>query len=80
MPEVPHPLENQRLGCGRVEIRAMPALLSPGTHYLERAVLPPFAVDRRPAPVRRDSVPLRGLPMQFRELPALQGALFLAQE
>jgi hypothetical protein len=35
MPAMPHALANQCLGVGRMEIRALPALLSPGIDYLE---------------------------------------------
>jgi hypothetical protein len=80
MPQVPGPVGDQRLGFRRLEICAMPALLSPGAHHLERTVLSPATLDRLSAQVRRHSVPLRGLPVQFRELQALQGTLFLAEE
>ena len=75
LPAVPRTLGNQRVGLRRLEIRALPALLSPGSDHLERAVLSPAAMDRDPAEVRRHSLSLRRLPLQFRQLPALQRAV-----
>jgi len=67
------------MGCWRLEICALPALLSAGSDHLERAVLSSAIVDAFPAAHGRDSVSLRGVPVQFCEFPPLQGALFLAQ-
>jgi hypothetical protein len=60
---MPCALANQRMGIGRLEIRALPALLSPGVDYLECAVLSPAPLDHLDAPDRRDALSLRGLPL-----------------
>ena len=79
MPQMPRAMAYQRMGVGRVEIRALPALLSPGTDHLERAILSPAPLDHPDAPDRRDALSLRGLPLQFRKFPAVQGKIFLAE-
>jgi hypothetical protein len=61
-----------------MEIRALPPLLPPGTHHVERAILQPQALDNAASAARRHTLPLRGLPLQFRQLPPLQGTLQLA--
>jgi hypothetical protein len=73
LPEVPRPLENQRMGGRSLEIRPLPALLSPGFEHLERTILSPAALDRDPAALWRDPLSMSGLPLQFRKLPRVQG-------
>jgi hypothetical protein len=75
---MPYALANRRVEVGRLEIRALPALLSPGADHLERAILSSEALDHLNAPDRCDAVPLRGLPLQLRKFPAVQGKVFLA--
>ena len=79
MPSMPLALAHKRVGGGRMEIRALPALLSSGTSHLERAILSPATVDHDVASSGRNALSLRGLPVQFRELPPVQGKVFLAQ-
>ena len=67
------------MGRWGLEIRPLPALLSPGIKHLERAILSPSAVDRHPAAHGRDALPLRGVPLQFRQLPAVQGKILVAE-
>src|SRR6185295_16838079 len=67
-------------GCRRLEICPLPALLSPGARYLERAVLPAAVNHEVHAASGSDSLSLRSLPLQFCQLPAVQGTLFVAQE
>jgi len=55
----------------RLEVRPLPALLPPGTSYVERAVLPSPAADTHDATPRRHPLPLRLLPLQLRKLPPL---------
>jgi len=80
MQEMPGPLGNQRLGIRRLEICALPAMLPPGADHLERAVLPPTALDGPSVARRRHTLSLRRLPLQLRELPPVQGAAFVAEE
>lgn len=75
---MPQSLENQRVGRGSVEIRALSPLLSSGIDHLERAVLPSTALDGHYAPLRRDAVPMPRVPLQFRQFPSLQGETQLA--
>src|SRR5580700_8776839 len=79
LPALPRTLGDQRMGLRRLEIRALPALLSPGTDDLEPAILSPAALDHAPPEPRRNSVPLRRLPVQLRELPRMQGEIFMAE-
>jgi hypothetical protein len=76
---MPHALAYGGLEVRRLEIRALPALLSPGADHLERTILSPAPLDRLDAPDRCDPVSLRGLSLQFRKFPAVQGKVFLAQ-
>jgi len=51
------------MGGGSLEICPLSPLLSSGIDYLERTVLSSAALDGDDAPLRRHSVPLRGLPL-----------------
>jgi hypothetical protein len=79
LPAVPQPLEDQRVGGGRLEICPLPPLLSPGTDHLERTVLSSAALDGDYAPLRRHSVPLPVVPLQLREFSPVQGKAQLAR-
>lgn len=68
---MPDALEDQRLGRRRLEICPVSALLPAGFEYLERAVLSSSTVDDYPAALRRDSLPVSGVPVQFREFSRL---------
>ena len=70
---MPNSLENKRMGGRSLEICPLSPLLPPGFEHLERAVLSSASLDRYPAAVRRDTLPLPCLPMQFREFPGVQG-------
>ena len=72
-------MEHQRLGSRRLEIRSLPALLPAGTDYLERAVLPPAAVDRDIVALRSYALSMLILPLQFRQLSWVQGAVYVAE-
>jgi len=61
-----------------MEIRALPALLPPGTDRLERAVLSSAGLDHGLAAHGSDAVSLRSLPLQFRQFPAVQGEILVA--
>jgi hypothetical protein len=63
MPAVPQALEDQRMGGGSLEIRPLPALLSPGIDHLERTILSSATLDRDHAALRRHSVPLPFMPL-----------------
>jgi hypothetical protein len=78
LPALPRALVYQCVGRQRVEIRALPAMLSPGIIHLERAILSRSAVDHLDAPLGRYSLPLPSMPLQFRGLPGLQRAPVLA--
>jgi hypothetical protein len=80
LPAVPNTLGNQRPVGWSLEIRALPALLSPGTDHLERTLLSSAALDHPAAEIGCDSVSVRFVPMQLRELPALQGEVFVAED
>jgi len=60
---MPHPLANERVGGWSLEIRPLPALLSPGFEHLERTVLSSSALDDPAIALWRDSLSLRGLPL-----------------
>lgn len=77
LPTLQHALGNQCLGRRRLEIRALPQVLPSGTDYLERAILQPVVVDYLEAPVGRNTVPLRGVPVQFCQFQEVQGKVFL---
>jgi len=79
LPPLPEPVENQRVGRRSLEIRALSAMLPPGSDDVERAVLSRAALDRDDAARRGHSLPVRGVPLQFRELPSVQGETELAQ-
>ncbi len=66
---MPHALEDQRVGEWSLEIRSLSALLSPGFEHLERAILSPAPLDCDPAALRRYSLSLSGVPLQFRQFP-----------
>jgi hypothetical protein len=51
------------MGGGSLEIRPLPALLSPGIDHLERTILSSAALDGDHAALRRDSVPLPVMPL-----------------
>jgi hypothetical protein len=70
---MPDALEDQRLGRWSLEICPLSPVLSPGFEHLERAILSSSALDRDPAALWRDSLPLSRLPMQFRQFSGLQG-------
>ena len=78
LPALPQPLDNQRMGGGSLEIRPLPALLSPGTDHLERTVLSSTALDCDYATLRRHALPLPGMPLQFRKFSPVQGKAQLA--
>ena len=59
-------MEDERVDPGEVEIRALSALLRAGTHHLELAVLSSAVEDASGAADRRNTIPLRGLPLQLR--------------
>jgi hypothetical protein len=80
LPAVPNALGNQRPVGGSLEIRALPALLSPGVDHLERPLLPSAALDDPAAEIGCDSVPMRVMPLQLCELSALQRKVFVAEE
>jgi hypothetical protein len=61
-----------------VEIRPLSSLLPPGTQHLERAILPPAALDSYPPADGRHALSVRGLPLQFRKLSEVQGAIHMA--
>jgi hypothetical protein len=75
---MPHALENQRMGQRGVEICPLPAMLSPGFEHLERAILSSSPLDCDSAALRRDSLSLPRMPLQFRQLPGVQGKAQLA--
>src|SRR5437899_9824667 len=77
LPPMPHTLAYQRMGVRSLALCAMSAMLSPGTHYVERAILSSATLDRSPLKTRCDSLPLCCVPMQLRELPLVQGTLFV---
>src|SRR5438045_3149132 len=52
-------------------VRALPALLPPRSGHLVDAILRRAGLDGAEAEARRDSVPVRAVPMQFRELSGL---------
>jgi hypothetical protein len=79
LPAVPQPLEDQRVGGGRLEICPLSPLLSPGTDHLERTLLSSAALDGDYAPLRRHSVPLPVVPLQLREFSPVQGKAQLAR-
>jgi hypothetical protein len=56
LPQMPHALENQRMGEWSLEIRSLSALLSTGFEHLERAILSPAPLDCDPAALRRYSL------------------------
>ena len=58
-------LEDERLGFRSLEVCTLSPLLQARTHHVERAVLPSSAVDQNPASLRRHTLPLFALPMQF---------------
>jgi hypothetical protein len=80
LPAVPNTLGDQCLVGWRLEICALPALLSSGPDHVERALLPPAPLDNPAIAAARDSVSMRFMPMQLRELPAVQGEIFVAEE
>jgi len=57
----------------------VPEMLPHGIKQMVRAALHPQGTDDIPAAHGRDSLPVRILPVQFRELPGVQGEVFLAQ-
>jgi len=79
MPALQHALGNQHLGRRRVEIRPLSPLLSSGSGHLERAVLPPSNVDRNETTPGGYALSVQFVPVQFRELPPLQGTAFLEE-
>jgi hypothetical protein len=74
---MPHALADQCLGFRSVEIRTLPALLSPGTHHLERAILSPRPLDHLATASARNALSLRRMPLQFREFQTLQREVFV---
>ncbi len=79
MQAMPQTLDDQRMGGRSLEIRPLSTLLSPGTDHVERAILPPAALDGDHAAVRRDALPMPGMPLQFRQFSPLQGKAKLAR-
>jgi len=79
MPEVPCALDHQCLGGRRLEVCTLPSLLSPGFDHLERTILSSARHHDADAEIGRDSLPVRGLPLQFRQLQAVQREVFMAQ-
>jgi hypothetical protein len=73
LPPLPNALGDECLGRWRLEIRPLPALLSPGSDHLERAVLPSSLFDALSVANRRDALSLRPMPLQFCEFPAVPG-------
>ena len=69
----PQSLEHECMGRRGLEVRPLPALLSPGFDHLERAVLSSASLDAHYAPLRCDSLPMPGVPLQFRQFSSLQG-------
>src|SRR5580704_7189224 len=78
LPPLPVSLGNQRLVQWGLEVCALPPLLSPGTDHLERAILSPPALDRVSAACGSHTLSVRRMPVQLRQLPAVQGTLQLA--
>lgn len=76
---MPHSLENQRMGQRSLEICPLSPMLSPGFEHLERAILSPSPLDCDSAALRRDSLSLPRLPLQFRQLPCMQRKTQLAR-
>jgi len=68
VPPVQYPLGHQHLGIRRLEIRALPKVLSPATFHLERTALQPAPLDPTAAAARRYSLPVRLVPLQLRQL------------
>jgi hypothetical protein len=70
---MPQSLEHQCMGRGGLDIRPLPALLSPGFDHLERTVLSSASLDDHYAALRGDSLSMPGVPLQFRQFPSVQG-------
>jgi hypothetical protein len=68
-------LGDQRVGRRRLEICTLPAVLPPASDHLESAILSSASADSHLPATRRDALSLRGLPVQFHQLPVLQGTL-----
>ena len=79
LPALPDSMGDQRVGLRRMEICAMPALLSPGAHHLEPAILSRASGHHDPAGLGSHSLSLRGLPLQLCKLPRMQGEIFMAE-
>jgi hypothetical protein len=73
LPEMPHALEDQRLGRWSLALCPLSPLLSAGLGHLERAILSSAALDSDPAALWRNPLPLPRMPLQFRQFPGLQG-------
>lgn len=67
------------MGGGSLEICPLSPLLSPGIDHLERAVLSSAPLDGHHAPLRRHSVSMPFLPLQFRQFSPVQGKAQLAR-
>lgn len=70
---------NQRLGWWSVAICSLPTLLPTGLDDVERTVLSPTRVDPNHDAHGSHPLPLCVVPLQFRELQTLQGALLMAE-
>ena len=68
LPPVQYALGHQHLGIRRMEVRTLPQVLSPAAFHLERAALHPAYDDHASIAARRYSLPLRLMPVQFRQL------------
>jgi hypothetical protein len=71
MPALPLAMGNQCVGLRRLEICALPEVLSPGADYLEPAILSPLALDHYPVEFGGDPVSLCRVPVQLRKLPRM---------
>jgi hypothetical protein len=67
------------MGGRSLEIRPLSALLSPGIDHLERTILSSAALDGDHAALRCNSLPVPGLPLQFRQFSPVQRETQLAR-
>jgi len=68
LPSLQHPLGNQHVGQERLEICALPSLLSSGINHMEHGLLPSSYERFVEIAARSEAISVRRLPLQFREL------------